>query len=598
MSIAPADEPLLAKLGCHGALDLALHLPKNFEDYRLYPKVQNFAQALEVTINSVQKAPTFLRLSLTLHNLHSSATATIFHPKPYHFAMFKPQAKLYLYAKVEPSVWGLTLSQPKVITKVGTIIPNYASTLRNDTHTLLVGRYVTQEALRATGLPNPIIDTLVALHNVTQPLYSLWENLSVQALYALKFAEIYGHMQRLSTKRLSYEAISSQAQSPQAWIATLPFALTGDQHRAIEAIYGDLRSSTAAKRMVIGDVGAGKTMVILATAYMNAPRRTILMAPTTLLARQLYEEAQKFLPHLPAVLVTQEHYEGQALENYTFLIGTHALLHKNLPDATVVMVDEQHRFGTRQRNLISAMVSQGDKRPHFFQFSATPIPRTQAMVNSAMLEVSLIEETPFVKNITTSIIGKSDFPALLAHLKKEMALGHQAALIYPLVEESETIAYQSLEEARGYWESRFEGVYVTHGKDKQKDEALLGFRENGTILLATTVVEVGISLPRLTTIVIVGAERLGFASLHQLRGRVSRTGLQGYCYLYTHMTKSARLEEFSTLTNGFEVARLDLKYRSSGDVIDGKRQSGAKFRWFDEAEDEAIAAQARAALKH
>ena len=150
------------------------------------------------------------------------------------------------------------------------------------------------------------------------------------------------------------------------------------------------------------------------------------------------------------------------------------------------------------------------------------------------------------------------------------------------------IEYQSIEEARSYWEKNFDGVYVTHGKDKEKEQVLLDFKENGNILIATTVVEVGISLPRLTTVVIVGAERLGLSTLHQLRGRVSRTGLKGYCYLYTNQNSSDRLDEFVNTTSGFDIANLDLKFRKSGDLLKGTNQSGTQFKWIDIGEDEDI----------
>jgi len=136
-------------------------------------------------------------------------------------------------------------------------------------------------------------------------------------------------------------------------------------------------------------------------------------------------------------------------------------------------------------------------------------------------------------------------------------------------------------------------VYVTHGKDKEKEEVLLSFRQKGNILLATTVVEVGISLPRLTLIVIVGAERLGLATLHQLRGRVGRNGLQSWCYLFSNKPQNERLQKFCETTNGFDIAKLDLKFRDSGDIIDGTIQSGQKFKWLDMAEDESIVAYAK-----
>lgn len=156
------------------------------------------------------------------------------------------------------------------------------------------------------------------------------------------------------------------------------------------------------------------------------------------------------------------------------------------------------------------------------------------------------------------------------------------------MEQNDRIPYQSIDEARGFWEKNFKNVYVTHGKDKEKDEVLLSFREEGDILLATTVVEVGISLPRLTLVVIVGAERLGLATLHQLRGRVGRQGLKSSCYLYTHNKQNERLNKFANTLSGFEIARLDLEFRNSGDILEGTLQSGQKFRWLDMANDEAI----------
>jgi ATP-dependent DNA helicase RecG len=283
------------------------------------------------------------------------------------------------------------------------------------------------------------------------------------------------------------------------------------------------------------------------------------------------------------------------LSEYDFIIGTHALLYRELPIATLVMVDEQHRFGTAQRNLLEKLVSSqnssskiSDAKSHFLQFSATPIPRTQAMIEMAHIDVSLITSTPFKKEIKSRVIHKSDFKELLEHIKVEIALGNQVLLVYPLVEQSEVLEYQSIDEARSFWEARFTNVHVTHGKDKDKEEVLREFDKQGDILIATTVVEVGISLSRLSTVVIVGAERLGLSTLHQLRGRVSRTGLKGYCFLYTNQNKSERLDKFVDTTSGFDIANLDLKFRKSGDLLRGHNQSGNQFRWVDLAEDEEI----------
>jgi len=263
-----------------------------------------------------------------------------------------------------------------------------------------------------------------------------------------------------------------------------------------------------------------------------------------------------------------------------------------------VMVDEQHRFGTKQRASLEALVSSGEKKPHFLQFSATPIPRTQAMMESELLDVSLITTTPFEREVLTQTIGKQDFPNLLTHIKEEISEEHQVLIIYPLVEESSEVPYQSLEESTAFWKKNFDDVYMTHGKDKKKEEVLLEFREKGNILLATTVVEVGISLPRLTLIVIVGAERLGLATLHQLRGRVGRNGLKSWCYLYSNNQNNFRLDQFTKTTNGFEIAKLDLKFRDSGDILDGTIQSGQKFKWLDMGEDDEIVSHAKSRIKN
>jgi ATP-dependent DNA helicase RecG len=377
---------------------------------------------------------------------------------------------------------------------------------------------------------------------------------------------------------------------------SLPFSLTKEQTNTINDIQKDFLKEVASRRMIVGDVGSGKTMVILASAFMMAELKSILMAPTTILANQLYDEAIKFLPFLKIILVTNKTKKIDLYE-YDFIIGTHAVLYRDLPKVGLVMVDEQHRFGTMQRNKLEKLVSDGEIKPHFLQFSATPIPRTQAMIETAHIDVSLITSTPFKKDITSKVIHKSDFKDLLLHIENELEKQNQVLLVYPLVEQSEMINYQSIDEARSFWEKKFKNVYVTHGKDKEKEAVLQEFSQKGNILIATTVVEVGISLPKLSTVIIVGAERLGLSTLHQLRGRVSRTGLKGYCYLYTNQDTSHRLDMFCKTTSGFDIANLDLKYRKGGDLLRGSNQSGAQFKWIDLAQDLEIVKKVKSDLK-
>jgi len=483
----------------------------------------------------------------------------------------------------------------KKITQVGSITPKYKTALRTDVMQRLVKNCLNKEDLLEEIGREDVVDELLKLHFPTDTI-SQTKELEEKTLWALKYTELFVYMKMLSGKRRYFKALSSHSREYKAWSKTLPFTLTPEQVAAIEDIQVDMKKDVAAKRMVVGDVGSGKTMVILAAAYMNMPNRSLLMAPTTILANQLFEEAQKYLPQLKITLVTNKT-KKRDLDEYDFIIGTHALLYRELPDASLIMVDEQHRFGTAQRNMLEKLVANQELKPHFIQFSATPIPRTQAMIESAHIDVSLITTTPFTKDIDSKVIYKSDFQSLLLHVKSEIAKNNQVLLVYPLVQQSEAFEYQSIDEARGYWERNFENVYVTHGKDKEKEQVLLDFREKGDILIATTVVEVGISLPRLSTVVIVGAERLGLSTLHQLRGRVSRTGLKGYCFLYTNKNKSERLDEFIHTKSGFDIANLDLKFRKSGDLLKGVLQSGSQFKWVDFAEDEEIVTVVKKDLK-
>ena len=590
MKLLKDTEVKFKKLGISSFLELALLVPSSYEDLELHEKLLlDKPQLIDATVESVFKAQNSIQITFFVHNFGHTITGVIFRPKPYMLHQFSVGSREFYYGVVSCKGGGCSMSMPKKITKIGSITPKYKTALRSDAMLRFMQKNLTIENLMAEGLSSERAKKLLEIHFPS----TVPTELSFESLETLKYVELYVYMKQLSHKRRYFEALSSRVDEYSEWVKTLPFSLTKEQLETIEDIKIDMQKDISAKRMVVGDVGSGKTMVILATAFMNRANKTILMAPTTILANQLFEEAQKFLPDLKTVLVTNKTSKKESLSEYDFLIGTHALLYRELPQATVVMVDEQHRFGTQQRNMLEKLVSEGAKKPHYIQFSATPIPRTQAMIETAHIDVSLITSTPFKKDIDSSVIHKEDFSQLIEHIKSEIAENNQILLVYPLVEQSEVIEYQSIEEARGYWEKNFDDVYVTHGKDKDKENVLLEFREKGKILIATTVVEVGISLPRLTTVVIVGAERLGLSTLHQLRGRVSRTGLKGYCYLYTNQNTTERLDEFVKTTSGFDIANLDLKFRKSGDLLKGLQQSGTAFRWVDIAEDEEIVSQVK-----
>jgi len=587
---------LFQKLKIVSLLDLALLVPTSYKNTILAQTINiGETQTFEATLDEVSSFNGKLQLTFFLPFFNKRLKSMLFRVTPYHYKLFTVGSRHYIQGRVEEYRGYLQMNQPKSVKKTGEIVPKYSTTLKESSIRSLIEVYITESMLYAEGLDRREVSTLMGLHYP--------KNLKEIEGYdteVLKFVEAFNHMKKLRGKKADFPSLMSLNGDISSFVKALPFTLTQEQQHVIAEVKESLKSKEkASKRLIIGDVGSGKTMIILASAMMAYPQKSILMAPTSLLAIQLYEEAEKHLPsYVNIALVMQGKNEGDYLMA-DFIIGTHAILHKDdMPEAPLVMVDEQHRFGTKQRAILENMMAKGERKPHYLQFSATPIPRTQAMMQSELIDVSLITSTPFEKDITTKVIDKGDFSELLEEIKDEIAQEHQVLIIYPLVEESKEIPYQSLDEGRGFWEKKFKNVYLTHGKDKKKEEVLREFRDKGDILLATTVVEVGISLPRLTLIVIVGAERLGLATLHQLRGRVGRLGLKSWCYLFTNNKKNNRLESFTQTMSGFEIAKLDLKFRNSGDILDGTIQSGMQFKWLDLAEDEHIVKVAKERVKN
>ena len=413
-------------------------------------------------------------------------------------------------------------------------------------------------------------------------------------LRTLKFVEILNYLQKLSAKKTSFPAQIYPLRDISDWLASLPFEPTRDQLSAIKDIASDLQSPLARRRVVMGDVGSGKTLVILAAAAMNYPRISYLMAPTSILAEQIYAEARRLLPPQIKVLLVKSGDREPNFAGAHLIIGTHALLYHELAPSNLIMVDEQHRFGSNQREKIARLTENGEFRAHFIQFSATPIPRTLSMIQSELVSFSFLKQLPFEKRIKTKILQNDGFTGFMQDLRRELDAGNQAIIVYPLVQQSESSVYQSLEEAAPFWKAQFADVMITHGSDKDKEDILRRFRDEGRLLITTTIVEVGISLPRLSVILIVGAERMGLASLHQLRGRVGRKGQAGRCYLYTKLkSPPQRLREFAATLDGFKVANIDLKNRQGGDLLGGSVQHGAMFAWYDYEEDVTAAAKQR-----
>jgi len=395
----------------------------------------------------------------------------------------------------------------------------------------------------------------------------------------------------------------------------LPFRLTGAQNRAIEEILKDFRSGAPMNRLVQGDVGSGKTMVAAAAAYCAAKngRQSALMAPTEILAEQHFTSLNTVFAPMGitvglltgSMTVKQKRIVRERLEagDIQIIVGTHALL----TDATVfrnlglVIADEQHRFGVAQRSKLSAK----GEDPHLLVMSATPIPRTLALLMYGDLEVSILDERPPGReDVDTFLVNESYRARINAFIRRHVSEGHQCFVVCPAVEENEELG---LKAATVWAETLQQTVFpdlriaLLHGQMKgaEKEAAMAAFaRGEADVMVATTVIEVGVDVPNATLMVIEDADRFGLSQLHQLRGRVGRGSAKSYCILTSRNRNPETLQRLKALcktTDGFRIAEEDLKLRGPGDFF-GSRQSGLPaFRVADLSFDLATLKEAQAA---
>lgn len=446
---------------------------------------------------------------------------------------------------------------------------------------------------------------LVPLHFALRNIHFPMDMSSLEkARYRLKFEELfYLQLSLLKQKYVRSRAeqgirMSLVGSAFNACYDSLPFPLTGAQKRVITEIRNDMKSGHQMNRLLQGDVGSGKTMVAVLTALIAVGNgyQACIMAPTEVLAQQHYKNIQKFLAPtgVKSALLTgssktserKEVHSGLEDGSIGIIVGTHALIEDNVVfrNLGLAIIDEQHRFGVEQRSRLWRKASCGAP-PHVLVMTATPIPRTLAMTLYGDLDVSVIDELPpGRKPVQTIHATEGKRPALYKFLRDQIALGRQVFIVYPLINETEKLDYQSLEAGAEEIMQKFPfpqyKTAVVHGKqqnDVKKFNMDAFAAGRADILVATSVIEVGVDVPNASVMVIESAERFGLSQLHQLRGRVGRGCEKSYCVLMTgpKMSKESRhrIELMCATENGFELAEEDMKMRGPGD-LEGTQQSG------------------------
>lgn len=450
---------------------------------------------------------------------------------------------------------------------------------------------------------NDLMPLRDALYNIHFPQS---QELLRRAEYRLKFEELLGIQLAILSRRATRTTAADGFYFPRVgeffngfYGEKLPFQLTEAQKRVVREIRSDTVTGHQMNRLLQGDVGSGKTMVALMAMLLAADNgfQSCMMVPTEILARQHFASISRMVEGLGvnvAVLTgsTRKKERDTILEELAYgrlhiLIGTHALIEERVKfdNLGLVVIDEQHRFGVEQR---ARMWTKNSRPPHVLVMTATPIPRTLAMTLYGDLDVSVIDELPpGRKPIITRHLYDSQRMKLFGFMRREIARGRQVYVVYPLIKESEKMDYKDLYDGFETMSREFPlpdyRLSVVHGKlsPEEKDEGMRAFRDGETqVMVATSVIEVGVDVPNATVMVIESAERFGLSQLHQLRGRVGRGGEQSYCILMSGDKLSrearARLDAMVETNDGFRLSELDLKLRGAGD-ISGTQQSGTAF---------------------
>ena len=435
-----------------------------------------------------------------------------------------------------------------------------------------------------------------------------------KASIRLKYEELFNFMFKINyLKKINSKAKGIKRdvkwEDANKFILNLPFELTSDQINATKDIYNDLTNENRMNRLVLGDVGSGKTVIATYAIYLNylSGYQSALMAPTEILASQHYVSITKNLEKLnvKVALLTGSMKKSEknkiltSLKNgeINLIIGTHALISEGVEfhNLGLVVTDEQHRFGVGQRNTLR---DKGNV-PDVLYLSATPIPRTYALTIYGDLDLSIIKTKPSGRlEIITKVKKEDEIKDVLYKMLEELKLGHQIYVVSPLIENNDGLDLKSVLDLEEKFNVAFNNkisIGILHGKlkNKEKDEIMEKFKTGEIkILISTTVIEVGVDVPNSTMMVIYNAERFGLATLHQLRGRVGRNSVQSYCYLVSNKD-TQRLKVLEESNDGFYISEKDFEMRGQGDLFGVKQSGEATFKIANLKEDYKILLQAK-----
>jgi len=630
--VGPGLETRLHNLGIRTILDLLFHLPARYVDRTRLVALGKLLPGLEVCVQGrLEQTQIKFGRRRSLFCLINDNTGVLglrfFHFSQSQRAGLKEGVLIRCWGQVRTGSYGLEMVHPEYqfITDAQaemleqTLTPIYPAT-EGLTQTRL--RKLAGQALAVLEHHPDALDELIPYPlAATRDMPMLGVSLRylhkppADADLALLTGGLHPAQQRLAFEELLAHQISlrilrQQIQQARSFLmqhtghklinkflANLPFRLTGAQTRVLKEINQDLDKEVPMLRLIQGDVGSGKTVIAALTAIrvISAGYQVALMAPTELLADQHFYNLQQWLSRLEitVVLLTGKLKPGMRRQTHELIVsgkpllvvGTHALFQESTDFVSLglVIIDEQHRFGVHQRLSLIEKGNNGDLRPHQLVMTATPIPRTLAMSLFAELDVSTIDELPPGRqSITTVVLSNQKRDEITDRITRVCNEGHQVYWVCPLIEESDVLQYQAAEKTFAYLVAMLPHIKIglIHGRlrSQEKEQVMQSFKQGDIqLLVATTVIEVGVDVPNANLMVIENPERMGLAQLHQLRGRVGRGKAKSVCVLLYQPPLSdlaqARLEVMRNYTDGFIIAEKDLELRGPGDML-GTRQTG------------------------
>lgn len=635
----------LQKLGIQSIQDLVFHLPQRYQDRtRIHPIAQLLPGMTALVCGTVEFTDGSQRgrnsVICRISDESGFLSLRFFYFSVQQIQQLKPGVSLSCFGEIRQGFNGLEMIHPEYrILNPGdnatetTLTPVYPLTegLSQSSLRKAIRQALTQCLSNPDVLPELLPDSLLktnsyptlkaALQTLHTPPVDLTTeqlaNANLPALQRLAFEEFLAHHLALILGKNRYKTwrapvFNTDASSKQQFLANLPFQLTTAQKRVIAEIEADCSQAKPMLRLVQGDVGSGKTLVaaIAAISALHSGYQVALMAPTELLAEQHYRNfCVWFADTDTQVLLLTGQLKGKtristlealAIGGNQLVIGTHALFQDTVDyqNLGLVIIDEQHRFGVQQRLALRAKGQNHGLVPHQLVMTATPIPRTLAMLQYADLDISTIDELPpGRKPVTTSVIPSERREEVIQRIKLWAAQNRQAYWVCTLIEESEQLQCEAAEKTATYLQQALPDLRIglVHGRMKAsaKDSAMQAFKNGAShLLVATTVIEVGVDVPNAGLMIIENPERLGLSQLHQLRGRVGRGHQESYCLLLYQSPLSLigkqRLGIMRESTDGFVIAEKDLELRGPGEII-GNRQTGQiQFKIADLCRDSAL----------